>query len=339
MSSTMKRWVLASRPVGMPKESDFRLEEVPIPEPGPGQVLVRNVYMSLDPYMRGRMSDAPSYAPSVGIGAVMVAGGVGEVVTSNHPDFAAGDVVEGTLGWQEYAVPPMGRLRRVDPTLAPISTANGVLGMPGMTAYFGLIEVAEPIAGDTVVVSAASGAVGAVVGQIAKIAGCRVVGIVGSRAKADYVTGELGFDAAIDHHTDDLDQALARACPDGIDVYFENVGGKVWDAVVNHLALGCRIAVCGRIAEYNQAEPELVPRNMRFFIPKRARMQGFLVFDWFHKWPGALARMARWVHDGRLKYREDIVDGLEQAPSAFLRLFRGENFGKLMVKVGEEPQR
>jgi len=335
---THRRIVLAERPQGMVEERHFRLEEVPVPEPGPGQVLVRQIYQSLDPYMRGRMNEGPSYAAPVQIGEVMTAGGVGEIVSSHHPDWQVGDIVEGTLGWQEYCVPGYARLRKIDPSLAPISTANGVLGMPGMTAYFGFLHVGQPQPGDTVVVSAASGAVGAVVGQIARIMGCRVVGLVGSQAKADYVLDELGFDAAINYRSQDLMQALGRECPNGIDVYFENVGGTVWDAVVEHLALGARVAVCGRIAEYNLAEQELVPRNMRFFIPKRVRMQGFLVYDFYHLWPEALDRMARWIRTGQVKYREDVVEGIENAPAAFLRLFRGDNFGKLLVKLGALPE-
>ncbi len=330
--TTHRRIVLTSRPQGMVSLDNFRLEEVPVPEPGPGQILVRQIYQSLDPYMRGRMNDGPSYAPPVPIGGVMEAGGVGEIVASQHPDWKVGEIVEGRLGWQEYCIPPYERMRKVDPALAPISTANGVLGMPGMTAYFGFLEVGQPQPGDTVVVSAASGAVGAVVGQIARIMGCR-----GSQAKADYITGELGFDAAINYRTDDLMQALGRECPNGIDVYFENVGGKVWDAVVEHLAIGARVAVCGRIAEYNLTEPELVPRNLRFFIPKRVRMQGFLVFDFNQRHPEGLTRMARWIKSGEIKYKEDIVEGIENAPAAFLKLFQGENFGKLLVKVGNDP--
>jgi NADPH-dependent curcumin reductase CurA len=337
LPATHRRIVLASRPQGMVSLENFRLEEVPVPTPGPGQILVRQIYQSLDPYMRGRMNDGPSYAPPVPVGGVMEAGGVGEIVASQHPDWKVGDIVEGRLGWQEYVVPPYERLRRVNPKHGPISTANGVLGMPGMTAYFGLLDVGQPQPGDTVVVSAASGAVGAVVGQIARIMGCRVVGLVGSQAKADYIVNELGFDAAINYRTENLMQALARECPRGIDVYFENVGGAIWDAVVEHLALGARVAVCGRIAEYNLAEPELVPRNMRFFIPKRVRMQGFLVFDFASRHPEATARMARWTKEGQIKYREDVVEGIENAPAAFLKLFSGENFGKLLVKVGAEP--
>jgi NADPH-dependent curcumin reductase len=335
--STHRRVVLAERPRGMVEERNFRLEDAPVPNPGPGQILVRQIYQSLDPYMRGRMNDGPSYATPVQIGEVMTAGGVGEIVASQHPDWKVGEIVEGSLGWQEYSVPAYARLRKVDTSLAPISTANGVLGMPGMTAYFGFLHIGLPQPGDTVVVSAASGAVGAVVGQIARTMGCRVVGIVGSQAKADYITGELGFDAAINYRTEDLMAVLARTCPTGINVYFENVGGAVWDAVVEHLAVGARVAVCGRIAEYNLAEPERVPRNMRFFVTKRVRMQGFLVYDFHHLWPEALARMAGWINSGAVHYREDVVEGIENAPSAFLRLFNGENFGKLLVKVGELP--
>ena len=337
LPATHRRIVLASRPNGMVTADNFRLEEAPLPEPGPGQVLVRQAVMSLDPYMRGRINAVASYAPNVEIGAPMTGGGVGQIVRSLHPDFQEGDVVEGTLGWQEYAVPPMARLRKIDPKLAPISTANGVLGMPGMTAYFGLLHVGEPKPGETVVVSAASGAVGGIVGQIAKIAGCRVVGVAGSAEKCAYVVDELGFDACINYKTDDLDAGFAEHCPGGIDVYFENVGGKVYDAVTRNLAMGARIAVCGGIAEYNLAEPELVPRNTRFFIPLRARMQGFLVYDFHQHWGDALPKMATWIKDGRLKYREDWVEGLENAPEAFTRLFKGENFGKLLVRVGPDP--
>ncbi len=336
LPKTHRRIVLASRPDGMVSIDNFRLEEVEVPEPLPGQVLVRQAVMSLDPYMRGRMNSVATYAPNIQIGEVMTAGGVGEVVVSLHPDFNVGDFVEGTLGWQEYSIPGLQRLRKIDPSLAPISTANGVLGMPGMTAYFGLLHVGEPRPGETVVVSAASGAVGAIVGQIAKIMGCRVVGIAGSEAKCQYVVEELGFDACINYKTDNLDAALKEHASRGVDVYFENVGGKIYDAITRNLAIGARIAVCGGIAEYNLPEPELVPRNTRFFIPTRARMQGFLVYDFYHLWPEALKRMSGWILEGRIKYREDWVNGLENAPAGFVRLFEGENFGKLLVRVGPD---
>jgi NADPH-dependent curcumin reductase len=337
LPKTHRRVVLANRPNGMASPDNFRLEEAPLPEPQPGQVLVRQIVMSLDPYMRGRMNAVAGYAANVEIDAVMTGGGVGEVVQSLHPDFKVGDIVEGTLGWQEYSLPPLERLRVIDPAIAPISTANGVLGMPGMTAYFGLLHVGEPKPGETVVVSAASGAVGAIVGQIAKIMGCHVVGIAGSPAKCAYVVDELGFDACINYKTDDLDAGLQKHCPGGVDVYFESVGGAVYDAITRNLALGARIAVCGGIAEYNLVEPELVPRNTRFFIPMRARMQGFLVYDFHHLWPEALPRMGKWISEGKINYREDFVDGLENAPDAFMKLFQGENFGKLLVRVGDDP--
>ncbi len=333
-----RKIVLAARPSGLPAEGDFRLVEEAMPEPGPGQVLVRGVYLSLDPYMRGRMNDAPSYAPPVGLGEVMVGGVVGEVMRSEDPGFAPGDVVEGPLGWQEYGVAAAGTLRKVDPGLAPISTAVGVLGMPGLTAYFGLLEVGRPEPGDTVVVSAAAGAVGAVVGQIAKIQGCRAVGIAGSEAKVAYLTDELGFDAGIDYKAaGNLDAALVAACPKGVNVYFDNVGGEVSDAVFRHLGSRARIAICGQISQYNLTEPELGPRNLRFMLVNRARMEGFLVFDFAPRYDEGLSRLGGWIREGRLKYKEDVVEGLDNAPAAFLRLFTGENFGKQLVKLGDEP--
>jgi len=333
-----RKIVLAARPSGLPRESDFRLVEEPLPEPGAGQVLVRGVYLSLDPYMRGRMNDAPSYAPPVALDEVMVGGVVGEVMRSEDAAFAAGDVVEGPLGWQEYGVADGSALRKVDPGLAPISTAVGVLGMPGLTAYFGLLEVGRAAPGDTVVVSAAAGAVGAVVGQIARIKGCRAVGIAGSEAKVAFLTDELGFDAALNYKSEgDLDAALGRACPDGIDVYFDNVGGAVSDAVFGRLALRARIAICGQISQYNLTKPDLGPRNLRFLLVKRARMEGFLVFDYAERYGEGLAQLGAWIGDGRLKYKEDVAEGIDNAPRAFLRLFTGENFGKQMVKLGAEP--
>ena len=337
MAETNRQIRLAARPVGAPKDSDFALTEGPIPSPGPDEMLVRVVYLSLDPYMRGRMKDAPSYAPPVGLGEVMVGGAVGEVMVSRAEGYAAGDIVEGSLGWQAYACAKPAEVRRVDPALAPISTAVGVLGMPGLTAYFGLLDVGRPAPGDTVVVSAASGAVGAVVGQIAKIKGCRAVGIAGSDAKVAYVREELGFDAAINYRTEDVDRALGAACPDGVQVYFDNTGGPITDAVFNHITRGARSVICGQISQYNLAEPDLGPRNLRVLIVHRARIEGFLVFDYADRYPEGLAALAGWIADGRLSYREDIAEGLEHAPAAFRGMLEGRNFGKQLVRVGPEP--
>jgi NADPH-dependent curcumin reductase CurA len=326
---------LAARPDGYPKPSDFKLVEGAVPEPRDGQILVRTLWLSLDPYQRGRMSAARSYAASVEIGAPIIGGIVGRVEKSENARFAPGDIVEGWLGWQDYALSDGHDVRKVDPSLAPIQTALGVLGMPGMTAYFGLLEIGRPRPGDTVVVSAASGAVGSLVGQIAKITGCRVVGTAGRDDKVAYLTGELGFDAAINYKTANLDDALAAACPDGVDVYFDNVGGDVTEAVMRNLARFARIAICGQISQYNLTQPELAPRSLRFLLVKQARMEGFLVFQFADRYEEGRARLARWIKDGRIKYREDVVDGLENAPLAFIGLMRGENFGKLLVRVAE----
>jgi NADPH-dependent curcumin reductase CurA len=324
--------------VGYPKESDFRLTEAPIPEPAVGEFLVRVVYLSLDPYMRGRMSDARSYVPPVALGEVMEGGVVGEVVRSNHPGFAVGDVVESRLGWQEYAVTAGKGVRRIDPAIAPISTALGVLGMPGLTAYFGLLEVGQPRSGETVVVSAASGAVGGLVGQIAKLKGCRAVGLAGSDAKVDYLVRELGYDAGINYRTAaDLDAALRTACPKGIDVYFDNVGGRITEAVSRHVNTFARFAVCGLMSQYNLTEPEIAPRNERFVLVNRVRIQGFIVLDFAARYKEGLAQLSEWVREGTLKYREDVVDGLERAPGALIGLLQGRNFGKMLVRVGPEP--
>jgi NADPH-dependent curcumin reductase len=333
---THRRVVLVRRPPAEPAESDFRIEEVPMPEPGPRQFLVRVVYMSLDPYMRGRMRDAASYAAPVGIGEVMSGGTVGEVVKSNHPDYKVGDVVEDRLGWQEYAVGPGPAPRKIDPSLAPISTANGVLGMPGMTAYFGLFEVGQPKPGETVVVSAASGAVGQVVGQLARIAGCRAVGIAGGAKKCAFVKDTLGFDACIDYKAEkDLAAAVKTACPNGVDIYFDNVGGPVSDAVLANLNFYARVALCGSISQYNTAEPG--PRLMGTFVGKRVTARGFIVWDFNAKYGPALRQMGEWVRSGRVKFREDIVEGIDKAPRAFIGLLRGENFGKMQVKLGPDP--
>ena len=334
---TCRRVVLARRPPGEPAETDFRIEEIPVPEPGPGQVLVRVIYLSLDPYMRGRMRDVASYAAPVGIGEVMAGGTVGEVVKSNHPQLKVGDIVEDRLGWQEYAVGGA-TLRKIDPSLAPISTANGVLGMPGMTAYFGLFEVGQPKAGETVVVSAASGAVGQVVGQLAKIAGCRAVGIAGGPNKCTFVKETLGLDDCIDYKgAKDLSAAVKRACPNGVDVYFDNVGGPVGDAVFLNLNFFARVSLCGAISQYNAAAPEMGPRLLGLFVGRRVNMRGFIVSDFAGKAAPAMRQMGEWVRSGRLKYKEDIIEGLDKAPRAFIGLLRGENFGKLQVKLGSDP--
>lgn len=336
ISEINRKVVLKSRPDGYPKFSDFDLVEQPIPQPREGEALIRSIWLSLDPYMRGRMRDAASYAPSVALGDVIVGGVVGRVVESRTPAFAVGEIVEGPLGWQEYATSDGRNLRRVDETLGPLSTALGVLGMPGMTAYFGFLDICDPKPGETVVVSAASGAVGQVVGQIAKIMGCYVVGTAGTPEKVDYIVNELGFDAGVNYKTENVMDALAAACPQGIDVYFDNVGGPVTDAVMEHLADFARISVCGQISQYNVERPELGPRNIRALITHQARMEGFLVFQFQNRHEIGRQRIAAWIREGKLKYREDVVEGLENAPGAFIGMMRGENFGKLLVKVSDE---
>jgi hypothetical protein len=332
-----RRVVLARRPPGEPAESDFRVEETATPEPGPGQALVRVIYLSLDPYMRGRMRDAASYAAPVGIGETMTGGTVGEVVQSLHPGLKAGDIVEDRLGWQEYAVGGPS-LRKIDPAIAPISTANGILGMPGMTAYFGLFEIGQPKPGETVLVSAASGAVGQAVGQLAKLAGCRAVGIAGGPKKCAFVKDTLGFDAAIDYKAvNDLAGAIRSACPNGVDVYFDNVGGPVTDAVIPNLNFFARISLCGAISQYNAERPEMGPRPLWTFVGRRVTARGFIVSDFAYKFEPARRQMGEWVRSGRLKYKEDVVDGLEKAPRAFIGMLRGENFGKMLVKLGPDP--
>jgi NADPH-dependent curcumin reductase CurA len=331
---TYRRVVLVRRPPGEPAESDFRVEEVAMPEPRHGEVLVKVAYLSLDPYQRGRMRDAASYASPVGLGEVMTGGIVGEVVKSSNPRFKEGDIVEDRLGWQEYAIGGAPSMRKVDASLAPISTANGVLGMPGMTAYFGLLEVGQPKPGETVVVSAASGAVGQVVGQIGKIMGCRVVGIAGGARKCAFVKDELGFDACVDYKTaNDLDVALRSACPNGPDVYFDNVGGEISDSVLRNINFFGRVALCGSISQYNATTPPVGPRLLGTFVGKRVRAQGFIVTDFANRYEPAMRQMAEWIRSGKLKYREDVVQGIDKAPRAFIGLLRGENFGKMLVKM------
>lgn len=340
MAARNRRIVLAARPVGAPKDSDFRLEAATVPDPKDGEILIKTVYLSLDPYMRGRMNAGKSYATALEIGDVMVGGTVSQVVSSNNPAFAVGDIVEGRTGWQEYAVTTGKELRKIDPNLAPISTALGVLGMPGMTAYTGLMNIGDPKPGETVVVAAASGAVGSIVGQIAKIKGCRAVGIAGSQDKCDYVVNGFGFDACLNHRDPGFEDALAKACPDGIDVYFENVGGLVWQAVLPLLNPFARVPVCGLIAHYNATGlpegPDRSPQIMFNVLTKRLTLRGFIVTDFADQQQEFLDTVGPWVSSGQIKYREDFADGLENAPAAFQGLLRGENFGKLVVRVSED---
>jgi NADPH-dependent curcumin reductase len=324
--------VLKSRPEAMPGLDNFALVETPVPEPGEGDVLIRTLWLSLDPYMRGRMSAAKSYAKSVEVGAPMVGGTVGEIVASKNPKFAVGDVMLGSGGWQDYVLSNGIGLRKLHPAGAPVTTALGVLGMPGMTAYFGLLEIGQPKAGETVMVAAASGAVGSVVGQIAKIRGCRAVGIAGGADKCRFVVDTLGFDACVDHRAPDFREALAAACPKGVDVYFENVGGAVQETVWPLLNDFARVPVCGLIAQSSLATPMPGP-DMFTVLRKRLMLRGFIVTDFAARQADFLRDAGEWVREGRLKYREDIVDGLENAPSAFLGLLLGKNFGKLLVRV------
>ena len=332
--------VLVSRPEGEPKPEHFRLETADIPEPKDGQVLLRNLWMSLDPYMRGRMSAAKSYAKPVEIGAPMVAGTVSEVVKSNRPEYVPGDIVLSYTTWSDYALSDGPDLRKLDPKLAPVQTALGVLGMPGMTAYTGMRNIGQPKPGETVVVAAAAGPVGSFVGQYAKLKGCRAVGIAGGPDKCKYIVDELGFDAAIDHRDPALAQKLAEACPKGIDVYFENVGGKVFEAVLPLLNPFARIPVCGLISQYNAFEEEKGGKAMSFLmrnaLTKRLTIRGFIVSDFAARHGDFIADMTKWFTEGKLKHRETIAEGLANAPAAFMGMLRGENFGKQLVRVGPD---
>lgn len=329
---TNKRIVLAARPQGSVVPENFRLEEAPVPRPGEDEVLVRNEWLSLDPYMRGRMSEAKSYVPPVQIGAVMVGQTVGEVVESRHPGFHRGDRVLTSLGWQAYGVAKGKELRLVDAARVPASYYLGILGMPGLTAWFGLLEIAKPKAGETLVVSAASGAVGSVVGQLGKSKGMRVVGIAGGREKCDYVVRELGFDACVDYKAGRLQEDLKAACPSGIDVDFENAGGEILDTVLRQMNVFSRVVICGLISEYNATQPYGY-RSMRSILVNRIRMQGMIVFDWKDRYDEALADLASRVAAGKLRYKESIVEGLENAPRGLIELLAGKNFGKQLVKL------
>jgi NADPH-dependent curcumin reductase CurA len=336
-----QRIVLVSRPVGAPTPENFRLEREALPDLAEGQVLLKTLYLSLDPYMRGRMSDAPSYAAPVAIGEVMTGGAVSRVERSLNPKFHEGDLVVGATGWQSHSISDGRALIPVPSGLPSPSMALGVLGMPGMTAYMGLMDIGQPKEGETLVVAAASGAVGSVVGQVARIKGLKVVGVAGGADKCRYVVDELGFDACIDHKSADFAEQLAQACGAGIDIYFENVGGKVFDAVLPLLNPKARVPVCGLIAQYNAHEappgPDRMPLLQRTLLTKRVRMQGFIVFDDYGDRHSEFAKaMAPWVREGKVKFREDVVEGLEQAPEAFIGLLEGRNFGKLVVRVAKD---
>jgi len=332
-TTTNRQVLLASRPQGAPTEANFSVVEAPMPQAGDGEVLVRNTWLSLDPYMRGRMSDAKSYVPPAKLGEPMVGQTVGEVIASRDPRFKAGDVVLTSLGWQTHGVAKASDVTAIDATRVPASYYLGVLGMPGMTAWFGLQEIGQPKPGETVLVSAASGAVGSVVGQIAKAQGCRAVGIAGGKAKCDYVVGELGLDACVDHRSATLLDDLRKACPDGVDVDFENVGGVVLDTALAVMNRHSRIVVCGLVAEYSATQPYGYTR-LRSVLVNRIRMQGMIVFDWTDRYGEALAGLSQLLAQGKLKYRESIVEGLDNAPGALIGLLKGENFGKQLVKLG-----
>jgi NADPH-dependent curcumin reductase len=329
---------LAARPVGMPKRSDFSFTTEPVPEPESDQVLIKVLYLSLDPAMRGWMNEGKSYIPPVEIGEVMRAGGVGKVIASNNPKFAAGDYVSGSLGVQEHCLIDGKDLRRsglatIDPRLAPLPVWLNALGIPGMTAYFGLLDVGEPKEGETVVVSGAAGAVGQAVGQVAKIKGCRVVGIAGGQAKCDFVVNDLHFDACIDYKAGSVKAGLKENCPKGVDVYFDNVGGDILDTVLTRINRKARIVICGAISQYNNTTPVQGPSNYLSLLTYRARMEGMVVFDYADRYHLAIQEIAQWMREGRFFSKEDVVAGLETFPETLLKLFTGENFGKLVLKV------
>jgi NADPH-dependent curcumin reductase CurA len=334
MSSVNRQITLAAKPVGMPKESDFEITEGPLPHAGAGEAVVRTLYLSVDPYMRGRITGRNTYARGIQPGEVMVGGVVGEVVESNDPRMTKGDIVEGMLGWQDYAVAQAKSLRKIDPNTAPITTALYVLGMPGLTAYFGLLDIARPQPGETVVISGAGGAVGSIVGQIAKIKRCRAIGVAGSNEKVQFITRELGFDGGFNYkESDNYAASLKNLCPNGVDVYFDNVGGPLTDEVIRQVNTKARIAVCGQISQYNSESPDMGPRWLGQLVVKQAKIEGFLVFQFADRYEEALKQLGTWLREGRIKYREDIVEGLENAPAAFIGMLQGHNIGKQLVKV------
>lgn len=327
-----KQVLLAARPKGAPTESDFRIVETDLAEPGDGELVVKNLFLSLDPYMRGRMNEGKSYAARLEIGDVMIGGTVGEVISSKNPKFAVGDSVVGSLGWQQYGVSNGQGLNKVDPKLVPISAYLGVVGMPGVTAWYGLYDIGKPKEGETVVVAAASGAVGSVVGQLAKLRGCRAVGIAGGKEKCEWVVRELGFDACLDHRDPTLKEQFKEATPKGVDVYFENVGGAILDMVLARLNPFSRIPLCGIVSQYNSTEPYGV-KNFASLLTNRVTVQGFIVSEHMNRWPEALADLAKNVAAGRIKYRESVAEGLDEAPRAFIGMLEGKNFGKQLVKI------
>jgi NADPH:quinone reductase len=338
MAETMtnKQILLVKRPEGMPTKENFQIIEGPVPEPKMGEVLVRTLYLSVDPYMRGRMSDRKSYVPPYPLNEVITGGVIGEVIQSKASDLDEGDIVIGNLGWKTVQAVDSTRLRKIDRTVAPITTSLGILGMPGLTAYFGLLDIGQPKQGETVVVSGAAGAVGMTVGQIAKIKGCRVVGIAGSDRKIQYLLDELGFDAAINYKTTrDIRKALADACPDGVDIYFDNVGGEISDAVMRLLNPHARIPICGQISLYNLEKADVGPRIQPLLLVNKALMKGFIVSDYAARFDEGITQLAQWFKQGKLKYKENIVEGFENTIDAFLGLFKGENLGKQLVKVAE----
>lgn len=333
LPTTNRKFTLASRPTGMPGEANFTLSEEQIPELADGQVLVETSYLSVDPYMRGRISPAKSYAKPVEIGEVMTGGAAGKVLASRNPKFVVGDLVEGMFGWQTHPVSDGRGVRKLSPDL-PITTALGVLGMPGLTAYFGLLDICDPKPGETVVVSGAAGAVGSLVGQIAKIKGARVIGIAGSDDKVAHIVNDFRFDAAYNYKTvDNHVTKLKELCPDGINCYFDNVGGVITDAVLMQLAVHARVAICGQISQYNNAKPEMGPRLLGLLIVTRSKVQGMLVSDYMSRFAEGLTQLTQWVKEGRIRYDETIVEGFENTPKAFIGLLEGQNTGKMLVRV------
>lgn len=333
---TNRRFVLASRPTGFPAEENFRLVSEPVPEPGEGEVIVKLLYLSVDPYMRGRMSDAKSYAQPVAIGETMVGGGVGRVLQSRAAGIAEGDFVSGMFGWQEYAVCPAKQVQKLEADRALLSAALGPLGMPGLTAYFGLLDICRPQAGETVLVSGAAGAVGSYVGQIAKIKGCFAAGIAGGSEKVRLLTEEFGFDAAYDYKSvTDHASAIKQMCPKGVDCYFDNVGGAITDAAVMRMNTFGRISVCGQISQYNNTAVEVGPRLFSQILVRQLRVEGFIVMRYFDRAREGRAEMAQWIREGRLKYRETVIEGFENMPRAFFGVLRGENIGKMLVKAAD----